>query len=221
MKTTMIPAGLWFLLSSLGVARADVAIGVSAGLVVEPTVPVPVLVPPAPPVHLPPAPVYSPASAVVQAGPVVAGGEWAFTSQYGWVYMPYDSRYVVAYASRPYAYVYCSGFGWRWLAAPWVVGSGPYPYFAGRGPFTYDWYRSLHRAGHPMALHYAELGRRPWGGPRTVPGPAARGIHPATPHTPVRPMASPRAMSRPATVAWRHSPGSFGRSGSGPALRHR
>lgn len=219
MKTMMIPAGLCFLLSGLGVARADVAVGVSASLVVEPTVPVPTFVPAAPPVHVPPAPVYAPA-AVVETGPVVTGGQWVFTAQYGWLYMPYDSRYVVNYAAGPYAYVYYPSFGWRWLASPWVVGAGPYPHFGVHGPFAYRWYRGLEHAHHPWAAHYAEVHHRPYVAAR--PAAPMRAHSPAfAPHpAPPRPMIAPRPLAgRPANVAWQRGQGSFVRTGPGPRGR--
>jgi hypothetical protein len=202
MKTMIIPAGLCFLLSGLGVARADVAVGVSASLVVEPTAPVPIIVPPAPPAQLPPAPVrvhyVAPAPRAVATTQVVAGGQWVFTAQYGWLYMPYENRYVLTHAAGPYAYVYYPSYGWRWLAAPWIVGSGPYPYFGARGPFAYHWYRSLSRARHPMAVHYARVNQRPRPAPRaTFPVRPAHGARAVTPHAPTRATPAPRSASRP------------------------
>ncbi len=210
-NTVMIPAALCFLLSGLGAARADVAVGVSANLIVEPTTPLPAFVPAAP-VQLPPAPVvgYAPAPSEV-----VTGGQWVFTAQYGWLYMPYGSRYVVTPAAGPYAYVYYPSYGWRWLSAPWVVGTGPYPYFGVHGPYAYGWYRGLHR-GHPMAVHYASLGHRPFAGARPV-APIRPHAGPFAPHAPAHPAVAPRPMpSRPGNVAWqRNQPrpvgGSFAR----------
>ncbi|MFL5369657.1 MAG: hypothetical protein ACJ78Z_05660 [Myxococcales bacterium] len=77
-------------------------------------------------------------------------GQWVFTGQYGWVWMPYGSQYVEegsASAKVPYAFVYAVRVGWCWVAAPWVWGWGPYPYFGVRGPRYYGWYRGLYRSG--------------------------------------------------------------------------
>jgi hypothetical protein len=44
-----------------------------------------------------------------------------------------------------------------WLAAPWVWGWGPYPYFGIRGPYGFGWYTGLIRAGYGWG-GYRELG---------------------------------------------------------------
>ena len=42
---------------------------------------------------------------------------------------------------EPYMYVYYPSFGgWTWVAAPWVWGFGPWPYFGAYGAFGFDWY---------------------------------------------------------------------------------
>lgn len=231
-KTMMtIPASLCFLLSGLGTARAELTI--SASLVVAPAVPAPAIVPPVPVLHpVPPPHAQIVVSRPVVASPVVTGGQWVFTSQYGWVYMPYGEQYVYTHRTSPYAYVYYPTLGWRWLAAPWVIGSGPYPHFGTHGPFAYAWYRGLHQARHPWGGYYAQLHGRPWTGPRvaiaprpahgarasTVRAPArvtapARG--PARVTTPARPAFAPRAVTpaRPTLVAQRN----VGAAARGPA----
>jgi len=227
MRTMIIPAGLCFLLSGLGTARADVALGVSASLVVEPSVPVPVIVPPAPPVHLPPAPVQvhyaAPVPHAVAGTQVVTGGQWVFTAQYGWLYMPYGNRYVLSHAAGPYAYVYYPSHGWHWVAAPWIVGSGPYPYFGARGPFAYHWYRGLSRARHPMAVHYARVSRPARPIPRaTAPVRSAHGARAVTPRTPSRATPVPRKVSNPRpTIVSRRSPNSPSRGPLAPRAGRR
>src|SRR3954462_10451915 len=78
----------------------------------------------APPVaNLPPPPVRPGA---------LPPGQWVDTAQYGWVWMPYDRAYSYApldAGGDPYLYLYTPLYGWRWLAAPWVLGIGPRPYF--------------------------------------------------------------------------------------------
>lgn len=210
-KMMMIPASLCFLLSGWGTARADVA--VSASLVITPPVPVPAFVPPAPVLAPPAVPVarYVAPQPVVTS-PVVAGGQWVYTSQYGWIYMPYGDQYVYSHAASPYAYAYYPAFGWRWVAAPWIIGSGPYPYFGTHGPFAYGWYRGLAHAGHPWGGYYAHLHGRPYVAPRAV---HARPVHvgrapavrtPARPaFAPARPAFAPRAVApaRPPVIAQR------------------
>jgi len=78
-------------------------------------------------------------------------GQWVYTGQYGWVWMPYGRQYVdegIYGANSPYQYVYCVGVGWSWVAAPWLWGWGAYPYFGVWGPSHFAWYRGLYRSGH-------------------------------------------------------------------------
>jgi hypothetical protein len=222
-KMMMIPAGLCFLLSGWGTARAEVAI--SASLVITPPIPVPTFVPPAPLLTPPVAPVaHYAAPRPVAASPVVTGGQWVYTSQYGWIYMPYGDQYAYSHAASSYAYVYYPAFGWRWLAAPWIIGSGPYPHFGAHGPFAYGWYRGLSHAGHPWGEYYAHLHGRPYVAPRAavrdrpvhVGGAPTVGAPARPPLAPARPNLAPRAVtpSRPAVVA-QHGVGSVAR---GPAV---
>ncbi|TMA77566.1 MAG: hypothetical protein E6J58_04995 [Deltaproteobacteria bacterium] len=93
-----------------------------------------------------PAPASPPATAAPQQT-----GQWVYTNQYGWVWMPYGQQYVdegTYGASSPYQYVYCVGVGWSWVAAPWLWGWGAYPYFGAWGPSHFGWYRGLYRAGY-------------------------------------------------------------------------
>jgi hypothetical protein len=200
MKTTMMmTTGLCFLLSGFGVARADVAVGVSASMVVEPAVPVPTFVPPSPPSLLPQAPVpvhpIAPAPRVVETIPVATGGQWVYTAQYGWLYMPYGERFVLTQTAAPYAYVYYPSFGWRWLVAPWLAGSGPYPYFGAHGPFAYGWYRGLQQR-HPMVVHYAHLGHRPIATPVRLPVRPVHGVRAVAPRAPMHTALAPRGGRR-------------------------
>ncbi len=102
-------------------------------------------------------------------------GQWVYTSQYGWVWMPYGRQYVdegTYGADSPYQYVYCVGLGWSWLAAPWLWGWGAYPYFGVWGPHRFGWYRGLYRSGYgwghcPIGGGYGSgTGARSYGGTR-------------------------------------------------------
>ncbi len=71
-------------------------------------------------------------------------GQWIYTQQYGWVWMPYADDYTYVPPDgygEPYAYVYYPVYGWTWIAAPWVWGFGPWPYFGVHGPVFFAWYR--------------------------------------------------------------------------------
>jgi hypothetical protein len=100
--------------------------------------------PPPPQAQAYPTPAYAapaPATTIVAGAPA---GQWVYTNQYGWVWMPYGESYTyVAGPGAAYSYAYYPHFGWRWVAAPWVLGVGPRPFWGHLGPSHYAWY------GHP------------------------------------------------------------------------
>lgn len=119
-------------------------------------------------------------SAVPQAAPPsqTPPGQWVYTNQYGWIWMPYSDAYTYSPPDgdgEPYMYVYYPAYGWSWVVAPWVWGWGPWPFFGVAGPWHFGWY------GHgwwrsPWRWHYAGggYGFRPYatgfgvrGGPHT------------------------------------------------------
>jgi hypothetical protein len=79
-------------------------------------------------------------------------GQWVYTQQYGWLWMPYGD----AYASSPpggygdpYMYVFYPAVGWTWVVAPWIWGFGPRPFFGVHGFhrfafFRHGWWRQPH-----------------------------------------------------------------------------
>ncbi len=87
--------------------------------------------------------------------PQASPGQWVYTSQYGWVWMPYDNGYTYAPpdGSTPDMYVYGPEIGWCWVVAPWLWGWGPAPYFGVAGPRWYGWY------GHGLGRWYGYQGR--------------------------------------------------------------
>lgn len=145
MKVVM-PAFLALLSLGSGYAAAQgvPATGTSqAAQPVQPSSPEPRDLPPPPPQEIPPPPQE-------QQEPA-ATGQWIFTAQYGWVWMPYGSEYIApatiaGYA--PYAYIYHPFDGWVWLAAPWVYGWGVSPYFGSHGPAAFAWYHPSFWGGH-------------------------------------------------------------------------
>jgi hypothetical protein len=72
-----------------------------------------------------------------------AGGQWVYTAQYGWVWVPSDAS-TTTVGEQPYAYLYTPSYGWTWYNSPWGFGApyfyGPrvwgHPYFGGR-PYRY------------------------------------------------------------------------------------
>jgi hypothetical protein len=92
-------------------------------------------------------------AAPAPAAPPPQSGQWVYTQQYGWIWMPYGNQYVYAPegAAYPSAYVYEPAYGWTWLAAPWVWGWGPRLYFS-VGPRYFGWW------GHPRFVRHGFVG---------------------------------------------------------------
>ena len=88
-----------------------------------------------------PAPEAQPQPPQAQQAPTPSG-QWVYTQQYGWVWMPYGTAYtyVTPDYATPYQFVFQVGIGWSWVAAPWVYGYGPWPYFGFAGPYAFAWY---------------------------------------------------------------------------------
>src|SRR5437016_14229050 len=83
---------------------------------VQPTAPPPASQPPPPPPSAPPTaqPIEPPqVTANTAPAPSSLPGEWVYTAQYGWVWMPYDKQYTHATdtSRRAYMYVYYLAFG--------------------------------------------------------------------------------------------------------------
>src|SRR5262249_60017936 len=106
----------------------------------NPPSPQPTERPRAPPEQLPPPPktqAQPPAGPAQAQPPAPADGQWVYTEQYGWVWMPYGSEYVVeptTAGAQPYEYVYYPTYGWTWLRRPWGWGWGLAPYLCHPGP---------------------------------------------------------------------------------------
>ena len=103
-------------------------------------------------------------------------GQWVSTAQYGWVWLPFNSAYTYAPVDSggdPYTYAYYPGYGWQWMASPWMFGIGPQPWFGSYGYAHYGWYGHGwyghswygYRSGYPGGYHgvvYSHVGA--WGG---------------------------------------------------------
>jgi len=93
---------------------------------------------------------------------VEPSGQWIYTSQYGWLWMPYarEYTYVSPDGGVAYEYAYYPRAGWRWVYAPWVLGWGPSPYWGYYGPRRYVWY------AHPWfrvgVVHRGPIYHRRW-----------------------------------------------------------
>jgi hypothetical protein len=138
---------------------------------VAPNQPAPNQAPPAPQGAMPAAPVTQAApQANVQAPVGTPAGQWSYTSQYGWVWMPYGQQYtsVAADGSTAYMYVYYPSFGWRWVFSPWVLGFGPYPYWGTYGVGHFAWY--AHPWFHAGYAHYGYYGHPGYYGHYGYPG---------------------------------------------------
>jgi hypothetical protein len=111
---------------------------------------------PPPPPPSPPPPISQPMQPA-QTNPPPApapsnvNGEWVYTAQYGWIWIPYDQQYTYVNVNSGVAFEFAfyPRFGWRWVLAPWVLGLGPGPYFI-HGPRLFAWYRHPWFRVHPL-----------------------------------------------------------------------
>jgi hypothetical protein len=150
---------------------------------------------PPPPEETPAPPPQAQAQPQPQPQQQAPPGQWVYTQQYGWLWMPYSDTYTQVPANgwgEPYAYVYYPAYStWTWVAAPWVWGFGPWPVFGVFGPARFGWY------GHgwwrsPSRWHYAPAhawypgggwrapmysrGGGGWGAPRFAPSRGGFGV---------------------------------------------
>ncbi len=106
---------------------------------VEPPTPPPGNSPPPPPAGAP----APPASEIGAVPPPAPAGEWVFTEQYGWVWMPSSPAYTFTpdyEYGDPYMYVYYPAVGWTWVDAPWLWGWGPMPFVHVTAGVHFTWY---------------------------------------------------------------------------------
>jgi hypothetical protein len=104
--------------------------------------------PPAAPQAAPMAPM-SPQVVVVQEPPAAAAGEWVYTAESGYIWVPAGTTTQVI-EGVPSAYFYTPAYGWTWYASPWGAGAfaygpwvaQPWPYGVrawSRGPSGWGW----------------------------------------------------------------------------------
>jgi hypothetical protein len=108
----------------------------------EPEEPAPSEAPPPPPANIPPPPGIATSEEPPPPAPSDSEGQWVYTGQYGWTYMPYAQpyTYVAPSGELAYTYVYGPGLGWRWALSPWVLGWGPRPWWGVRSYRRFVWY---------------------------------------------------------------------------------
>lgn len=142
-------AGAMFYAPALMAQQVRVDISAEA-----PAIAAPVAAPP-PPMAVPaPAPVAAP----VVVAPAAPEGQWVYTRQYAWVYMPYAQNYTYVPADgHPQMFVFYPNYGWRWVVAPWIFGAGPAPYWGPHGYVRFAWY------ARPWFAPRVVVGRRHWG----------------------------------------------------------
>ena len=107
MKTTWLPlVSLIFLGTYAGAQDQQIA---------QPNAPIPTETPPPPPEQPPPPPEQIDNSQIVASAPQSSSeGQWVYTTQYGWVWIPYGSQYTYEPSfegAYPYAYIYYPAYG--------------------------------------------------------------------------------------------------------------
>ena len=88
-------------------------------------------------------PVYTGTAPAPGVPAVPAQGQWVYTDQYGWIWVPEGSTTVYV-QEQPYVYLYTPTYGWTWYGSPW--GPGRYYY----GPWVHHVWgapRVWHRGG--------------------------------------------------------------------------
>ena len=174
------------------------------------------------PAYSPPSPGETPPPPQPQAQPQQAApvtpGQWVYTAQYGWIWMPYSDSYTSVPTNgwgEPYAYVYYPAYAaWTWVAAPWIWGFGPWPVFGVWGPARYGWYaHGWWRS--PGSWHYAPAHAwYPGGGWRApYPAPGRGGAGWSAPH--FAPGRGGYAVRGPAMGGHAYAGGGHGSGGGG------
>ena len=157
--------------------------------------------PPPPDTAAPPPDTAAPRSASPERS--APPGQWVYTQQYGWIWMPYADAYTYLPPEgygEPYMYVYAPAYGWSWMVAPWVWGWGPWPYFGIHGAWHFGWY-GHGWWGYPGWRGHPGWWGHPWrGSHRAVPfrrGVPIHGVVPAP--RPARPLGpgAHRPVARP------------------------
>lgn len=189
----------------------------------EPPTPTPKNPPPPPPRERPAPPTTAPGT---DAARDRDGGQWVYTDQHGWVWMPYgeDCIHESDGGGPPHMYLYVQDAGWCWVLAPWLWGWGPQPWFGPLGWRGYVWWGVGVGHWHGFRGHsrgWSHPGRGgghggPWTGGRGLSRPAVPGWRSTAP--------SPRGRLGGTFTgshgSWRS--GTSGRSGSGSSHgRHR
>lgn len=168
----------------------------------QPANPPPTEAPPPPPAAPPPPPIETQQMVEVpesEPEPQAAApepsdtGQWVYTGQYGWVWMPYagTDTYVPTTGAPPEMYVYYPAVGWCWVVAPWVWGLGPQPYFGAYGTARFVWYGRGFGRWYGYAPRYATWGPRSYwiGGRWSVPATHYTAPHVIVNRPPPRPVA--------------------------------
>lgn len=119
-------------------------------------------IPAAPPAPPPEHEVAAAPQATVATPVVAAQGQWVYTQQYAWVWMPYAQSftYLPTTGAAPQMYVYYPAVGWTWVVAPWVWGLGPQPYFGVAGTAHFVWWGSGFGHWYGFRGGYAAWGGR-------------------------------------------------------------
>jgi hypothetical protein len=121
---------------------------------VQPTEPAPTWLPP------PPTEIDATTGEVVVVQQAAPAGQWVFTSQYGWVWMPHGNSFTFlpANGATPNMFVFYPAVGWSWVVAPWVWGWGAMPWFGFAGWGGYPWWGSGFGRWYGFARPFAYAG---------------------------------------------------------------
>jgi len=133
--------------------------------------PPPVSAPSAPPMQMsaPATPTFAPQAERANVPPI--DGQWVFTAQYGWIWMPFGPQFVFVPpgGAPPQMFVFYPAVGWRWVVAPWIWGLGPQPYWGVHGTGWFPWWGRGFGRWYAFGPPYVGWGGRYfWNGSRWV-----------------------------------------------------
>ena len=100
--------------------------GQAQAQIAQPQSPPPSQTPTPPPQQLPPPPQQQTVPTEAQSPPP-ATGQWVYTAQYGWIWLPYGSEYTnepTTAGTYPYEYAYDPGYGLELAASAMGLGFG-------------------------------------------------------------------------------------------------
>jgi hypothetical protein len=140
-------------------------------------------------------PAEAPVQAQVVAEAPTSQGQWVWTEQYGWVWVPADAV-PLAVQGEPYVYLYTPTYGWTWFDSPWGW-YGPAGGWGWARPWYGGYWGPRYHVYAPRAVQVAPPAYRVAPRATNVAPPAYRAVPRATNVAPPAFHDAPRAIVTP------------------------